>query len=328
MSLKKRCCFLAFDYLDFDVYLNTRIFYALAGFVPVSSVKLASCDLLVVFRGIPNRVFPEFSGPIHFFDYVCQYRLDLRDYFPNAISITIISIDRNQYHSNDDIQVYGYLPVIPSIWQFTFPFTRRSSLPIHVSNYKPLQEDPFQEELLLLLKTGRLKVFGSKWERIQVKARPLSYLSANCVLATASICYGLMYPYQRGRSLSGRMWQAPINGCFVITESNTNPFLCPGVFEVDSFGDLPSLQQLSSRELALQASKFWLDKTNLLARDLGLSLNWKYLPSKVVIARILIFRQHFTFLFDFYVIRILLLAKSNLLLLSHKLIRKIRFWRS
>jgi len=328
MSPNKRCCFLAFDYLDFDVYLNTRTFYALAGFAPASSVKLASCDLLVVFRGIPHRVFPEFSGPIHFFDYVCQYRLELRDYFPNATSITIISIDRDQHRSTDDIHVYGYLPVIPSIWQFSFPFTRRSSLPIHVSNYKPLQEDPFQEDLLFLIKTGRIKVFGSKWERIQVKARPLSYLSANCILATASICYGLMYPYQRGRSLSGRMWQAPINGCFVITESNTNPFLCPGVFEVPSFGDLPSLEQLSSRELALQASKFWLDKTNLLARDLGLSLNWKNLPSEVVMARTLMLRQHLAFLFELYVIRIILVTKSNLLSLSHHFIRKIRFWRS
>ena len=301
MQAKKNCCFLSFDYVDFDVFLNARIFYRLAGYSFLSIDKLSLCNLLVIFRGIPPRIYKEYTGPIHFYDYVCEHSINLPDFFPSASAITVISIEFPDYHSSSVNSVYGYLPVFPSLWQFAFPLLRRTPRPLHISNYKPLADDPYQQQLIRLINACIIRVYGAKWDLIQVKARPLSYLSANFRLASASLCYGLMYPYQRGKSLSGRMWQAPLQGCIVISEKNTNLFSCPGVFEVSSYEEFFSLDSISPTELASQAALFWIKKTKCLAVDLNLVLNWNTLAQEVAYARLLMLRQHCTFLWDLLV---------------------------
>jgi hypothetical protein len=298
MPAEKNCCFLSFDYVDFDVFLNARIFYRLAGYSILPSEKSSLCNLLVVFRGIPPRIYKEHTGPIHFYDYVCEHSINLSDFFPNASSITVISIDLSDHDSSLVKSVCGYLPVFPSLWQLSIPFSRRSAKPLHISNYKPLVDDPYQQQLITLIKAGIIRVYGAKWDGIQIKARPLSYLSANLKLASASLCFGLMYPYQRGKSLSGRMWQAPLHGCIVISETRTNLYSCPGVFEVSSYEESFPLDSISPSELASEAALFWIKKTKCLADDLNLSLNWNILPQEVVYARVLMFRQHCDFLWD------------------------------
>jgi hypothetical protein len=303
MSATKSCVFLSFDYLDYDVFLNARVFYRLAGYYIHDSINLTSCDLLVVFRGIPSRVYTEYSGPIHFYDYVLEHQIDLAYFFPNASSLTIISIQ----HTVNDFPfgrvVYGYLPVIPSVWQFSLPFTKRSLIPVHISNYKPLQGDRFQQQLISQIKSSRIRVYGGKWNSIQIRARPLSYFAANLKLANAYFCYGLMYPYQRGKSLSGRMWQAPIQGCTVISEENTNIFFCPGVVEVSDFSDVSHLSVERPHDLAMRAECFWLGKTNELAKDLNLTLNWNLLPKEVAFARILMLIQHVEFVVNLVLVQ-------------------------
>ena len=313
MLAKKRCCILSFDYSDFDVNLNVSAFYRLAGYLIVSSRRFSECDLLVFLRGIPPRVFSEYTGSIHFYNYVLECDLNLRDYFPNASFITAISISHQGDSLNNCLSIDGYLPVSPSLWHFPFQISRRSSLPLHVSNYKPLVDDPFQKQLISLAQTGKIRVYGSKWDRVQILARPLSYLSANLILNTTSVCYGLMYPYQRGKSLSGRMWQAPIQGCVVISEKDTNPFLCPGVFAVNSFSDPLSFSCLNPAELARQASEFWLLKTKLLANDLDLGLDWTRLPFEVTRARLLMLLQHCEFSYDIYFLKTMFYLKCRIM---------------
>lgn len=327
MLAKKRCCFLSFDYSDFDVLLNASTFYRLAGYLIIPPLRLPECDLLVVFRGIPPRVYTEYTGLIHFYDYVCEHEINIREYFPNASCISVVSISRQHNRITKSFFIYGYLPVIPSIWQFSLPFLRRSSPPLHVSNYKPLVNDLFQQQLISLVKAGKVRVFGSKWDRIQVRARPLSYLSANIILSTSSICYGLMYPYQRGKSLSGRMWQAPIQGCVVLSEKGSNPFRCPGVFAVENFADLPLIHSYNPDELAQAASEFWLMKTKSLANDLDLFLDWKRLPFEVSRARFLMLKQHFEFSYDFYLSKNIFLLKSNLKELLRSVRDRLLLWR-
>ena len=301
MQTKKNCCFLSFDYVDFDVFLNARIFYRLAGYSFLSVENLSLCNLIVIFRGIPDRIYNEYTGPIHFYDYVCEHSINLAESFPNASSITVISIEIPECDSSSVNSVYGYLPVFPSLWQFSIPLLRRTLGPLHISNYKPLADDPYQRQLITLINAGIIRVYGAKWDRIQVTARPLSYLSANFKLASASLCYGLMYPYQRGKSLSGRMWQAPIQGCIVVSEKNTNIFSCPGVFEVNSYEEFFSLDGICPTELASEAALFWIKKTKCLAVDLNLVLNWNSLAQEVAYARLLMFRQHCDFLWDLLV---------------------------
>lgn len=311
MSEKKHCCFFFFDYVDFDVYLNARIFYRLAGYTISSPEQWRQSDLLIVFRGIPTRIYSEYQGPIHFYDYVREHAIDLSAFFPHASSIIVVSIEKSTVNSSNLVSVYGYLPVIPALWQFSLPFCRKSPLPIHISNYKPLVADSYQQQLISLIKAGKIDLFGGKWDRIHVTARPLSFLAANLKLSSALICFGLMYPYQRGKSLSGRMWQAPLQGCLVISEKHTNLFSCPGVIEVESFHRLPSLDCMPPAELAKQAAQFWFGKTMILARDLNLDLNWQALSWEVASARILLLGQHCEFLWS-------VIVKKNLTSLKQR----------
>jgi hypothetical protein len=299
MNKKVTCCFFFYDYKDYDVYINARTFYRLAGFTLISTVNVEKCDLIVVFRGIPGRNYPEYTGVVHYYDYVCEHSLDIQDYFPNAASIYVVTC-RNTSIYNTQAQitrVYGYLPVIPLIWSSNVLFPHKSSLPVHVSNFKPILGDQYQNELISLIKSRQVQIFGSKWDRIQVNALPLSYLAANKKLSDSFLCYGLMYPYQRGQSLSGRMWQGPIHGCFVISELNTNILSCPGVLEMESFltGPLLTLNINMSKQLAIEARLFWVDKTETLAADLGLSLQEKNLIIEVAYARISLHLQHYSF---------------------------------
>jgi hypothetical protein len=299
MTTNKSCCFLFFDYIDFDVYLNARIFYRMAGFKLVPKKKIRDSDLLIFFRGLPDRIYSDYKGIIHFYDYVCEHEVDVRKFFPMASEIIVISIHPNKNPSPNYRYIHGYLPVIPSLWQIDIPLLFKTTVPLHISNYKPLSNDRYQNQLISMIKEQKIRVFGSKWDRVNITARPLSYLEANLKLKSAYKCYGLMYPYQRGRSLSGRMWQGPILGCIVISEENTNIFSCPGVVELSNFNlDLPH-KSMSGTEIASKSTVFWNMQTARLATDLSLSLRQDNLSLEILYCRLLLLYQHGEFLWKF-----------------------------
>lgn len=295
------CSILSYDYQDFDVYLNTRLFYCLAGFRVQTSLSYSSLDLLVVLRGIPPQSFAEFCGVLHVFDYVRESTVDYSLFFPNASEIIYISLSSPAHLRSSDRFVYGYLPVFPVIWIRPRPSKTTDSPPVHISNYKPMNDDSYQQQLVTLIQNRCVKVYGAKWDRINIRALPLSYLSANSLLSKSSICFGLMYPYQRGKSLSGRMWQAPIQGCLVISEAATNIFDCPGIIELTTFSSGLSLSNPTPLTLSEQASQFWFNKTLILADDLNLSLDLVRLPSEVFYSRVLLLKQHFSFCWENYI---------------------------
>lgn len=290
----RSCAVVSTDYLDKDVYLNIELFYALAGYQvyvwsPASASR--SPDLIVILRGDPGTNWVNYSGPVHVYDYVKELDIDWSDRFPHASRLERISLAGGD--------VTGYLPVFPEIWRRTF--SRKNSRPVHLSNYKPMPADAFQNDLVSLIQQGRVRVFGGRWQRIGVTSRSLSYWQANRLIAASSCCFGLMYPYQRGRSLSGRMWQAPINGCFVISEAGTNPHGLPGLIEVESFGLQESNRHFSLEEclrLSEQASAFWRNQTYELARQLNLPLPQELPFALIQAQRRTLVRWHLEFLWD------------------------------
>jgi hypothetical protein len=293
--MRRLCSILSLDYFDIDVFLNVFVFYRLAGFRISRSPCLKDASLLVLLRGIPQQVSPHYQGDVHVYDYVKETQVDYREFFPHARSITYISLSEPLNKSSTDQYVYGYLPVFPSIWTRDQP-SKTIVKPVHISNFKPMMSDFYQQQLLSLIHASRVTVYGSKWSSVRVSAKPISYLHANHLLASSCFCFGLMYPYQRGTSLSGRMWQAPLHGCLVISELGTNIFNCPGVLESSTFElDHFSIPLTPSR-LAYEARSFWHKKTLKLANDLSLTLNFKYLPISIMITHFLLIRQHMSFL--------------------------------
>jgi hypothetical protein len=323
MSASEQCCVFSFDYLDLDVYLNVTAFYRLAGFRIVNSSSLANCELAILLRGLPPRAYPEYEGKVHFYDYVCEHSFDLCNFFPNASSISIVSLV-SPAQSNSAVQlIYGYLPVLPDLWQFKFPFSRSNKTTLHISNYKPLINDAYQDQLIHLILAGRVKAYGSKWERIHLQTRPLSYLAANLLLSSTQACFGLMYPYQRGKSLSGRMWQAPLQGCIVFSEANTNFFHCPGVIELDQYTESSIPLHFYSTGLASAAADFWRSQTRQLATDLELNLCFSRLRREVIRARFLLFVQHMEFTWSYYILSLYLRCKRRLIDLIKRIGRKL-----
>lgn len=296
------CSIFSFDYLDYDVFLNIRLFYRLSGYhIHLSSLTKAT-SLVVVLRGQPTRIFSEFTGVVHYYDYVREYSLDMREFFPNASCVYSVGLSNPVSLNVRDHYIHAYLPVFPSLWHSGLTHARRLSVPLHISNYKPIGNDPYQKELFLLIHQRKVLVYGGKWHTQNVQASQVSYLSANRLMSHASHCFGLMYPYQRGTSLSGRMWQAPINGCYVITESGTNIYNVPGVIEVDSYLKPFNFTLDQCMHLRTKASDFWTSQTIHLAYSLSLDLKFNNFPQEILVSRFLLFRQHFLFMFDQYIV--------------------------
>jgi hypothetical protein len=93
------------------------------------------------------------------------------------------------------------------------------------------------------------------------------------------------------------MWQAPLQGCLVISEMNTNLFSSPGVYEVATYDEFHFVDFPTPIDLAKQASEFWSQKTDKLAMDLNLSLDYSFLPWEVASSRLLLFCQHLEFIY-------------------------------
>lgn len=296
-SMKRnRCSVMSYDYLDLDVWLNIRCFYRAAGYRVTTNRLGEAADLLVILRGHPCEEARRHRGPVHVYDYVKELKIDWREALPAASQITVISIEPPSFPAGVT-WVCGYLPVVPSLWQQRL--AAKSVRPVHISNFKPMGEDPYQKELLELVRSGVVRVFGGRWERVGMRTRSLSHWQANRRLAASSHCYGLMYPYQRGHTLSGRMWQAPINGCFVISEAGTNILRCPGIIEVEHFDGLSSpfgISPDSCLRLALQARTFWSEATASLADDLGLVLAGEGTGSGLALQRLPLITAHLAFL--------------------------------
>jgi len=318
----QKCSILSFDYLDFDVYLNIVAFYHSAGYQVSLDFDGSLPDLVVVLRGWPPHIYNDYTGVIHVYDYVKEHSIDYLAFFPRASRLFYISVTPNPVldfsATSPNIYIHGYLPVIPEIWS-SFAKRKKNQKPLHIANYKPMLADPYQSHLITLANQHFIKIYGAKWHKVGIASSSVSYWAANQLLAKASHCFGLMYPYQRGKSLSGRMWQAPINGCVVISEAGTNIFGCPGIVECDDYllisRDLPP-----SSYIASQSISFWKEKTCLLALHLGLTLskNTDYLFIQYL--RWMLFWKHILFCWHRHIVGPIMRIRSNVISFIRRLL--------
>jgi len=297
MPSQKRCNILSYDYLDIDVFWNIKLFYKAAGYRIDKNGQSSQYDLLVMLRGDPGNTLNSYTGTVHIYDYVKELKFNWRSRMPHAREIFLVSLSKPE--GQEHIQyVQGYLPIIPELWQEK-PFRKLPERPLHISNYKSISNDIYQQDLVRLGQAHLIRVFGKKWEKVDIRSHGVSYWQANRMIAKAYSCYGLMYPYQRGTTLSGRMWQAPLNGCFVLTEVGTNRFQCPGLIEVERYSPATLVTAESIRScwvLKEKATKYWRQQTVTIAKGLGLDIDPDILAIQSVELRKEIFRHHLHFL--------------------------------
>ena len=304
--MKKTCRVITCEYCDLDVYLNVKLFYGSAGYRVVKDKPLPDADLLVILRGSREISDHEYEGVVHAYDYVREYKINWKERFPKAKRIFVISPTPPEC-PDGVTYVKGYLPVIPELWQGTL--NKKDSRPVHISHFKPMGEDRYQQDLLKLIKSGLVRAYGKKWGEAGIKAKPLSYRQVDRMFAASSCCYGLMYPYQRGKTLSGRMWQAPLKGCFVISEEGTNIASSPGVIEVSglSADNLLAIKHRieKCKALAVEAAGYWKTATQILADELGLKISPELISNRSIsMCKKELFLQHISFIFSRIIKRI------------------------
>ncbi len=151
---------------------------------------------------------------------------------------------------------------------------------VHIGHRKPNPNgDTCLEQLDSVARSGRCDFWGFGWEQLNApdgKLHGAATLHETQRIYRQSACaLGVMYPFQRGHTISGRMWQAPLSGCRLFSESVMSGVNLPGVYKCEDFeallGSPPPPRQSA---LVEDCSDFWSDVTAKLAGMLGL----KYAP--------------------------------------------------
>ena len=271
--MKRSCLIYGSDGFDADVLLNLRAFYRLLGYSVFHSRRLYPSDLLVLQRP-PNRnlSFDSYHA-IHIFDYVGTPLNDLLTGILDDARVVIFCSSRARTEST--LAAHPCLegrvvtlppPVIPSLWEL------RPQEPdlriVHVGNYKPFysdDSDAFAVRFLSTLQRELVQVWGHQWPNgIGIQHGPVGISRVSSLYSRARWALGMMYPWQRATTFSGRFWHAPLNGCALISEPGTCVAAVPGVMETDyseaSIEDLLRRGPGDPRAIREAAHRYWSHK--------------------------------------------------------------------
>lgn len=278
---------------DKDVFINTRIFYKRAGYKYIGFNKLKA-DLIVVLRGDPQKIM-HYNGTVHIYDYVKISIVNWKDYFPDATKIFLISLSQSK-ESLGVFNVFSYLPVIPEFWH-KIARNPKSRIPIsHIGSYKPIQNDSITNFFVQLLVNKNVRVFGNNWHVVGIETHGVSHYEANLKFAMSDLTLGIMYPYQRGKTLSSRAWHGPIHGCMILSseEERISGLTIPGNhYTINNNWEESIDYHLSNRcreQIRNEATEFWENETIKLASVLNLVLttNSKYTELELIIIELIL----------------------------------------
>jgi len=273
---------------DKDVYINTRIFYKRAGYKYIGINKV-NADLIVVLRGNPQNIM-YYDGIVHIYDYVKNSTANWKYYFPDADKIFLISLSHYK-ESLGVLNVFSYLPVIPEFWQ-KISRNPQSRIPIsHIGSYKEIKNDSITKSFVQVLVNKDVKVFGNNWHLVGIKTHGIAHYEANLKFATSDLTLGIMYPYQRGKTLSSRAWHGPIHGCMILSseEDRVTGLTIPGNHYTMNNNWEESVDYCLSNkrreQIRNEATEFWEKETNKLANILNLDFttNSRYTELELII---------------------------------------------
>ena len=104
-------------------------------------------------------------------------------------------------------------------------------------------------------------IWGSGWmvnnELYHGKA---GLFQVSSIYSKSEFAFGLMYPFQREVTISGRFWHAPLNGCSLLSEPGLYTQKIPGIIETDySINDITKKIERNSDRKTLQkeSQEFW-----------------------------------------------------------------------
>ena len=262
------------DGLDVDVAINLKHLYQDLGFRVVIAKQLHVADLLCVIRTPIRQNSDIFRySQIHVFDYVCAENIEFLSSLVNHPKSTIFVPSIRRFNHNGDLNpaleekmLVLLPPVFTKIW-ISKKIPKEHFNIVHVGNFKPYYEnntDVYANRFINQMANGSVKIWGKGWNKKILQSniiKPAPLLKVSLIYKSASLALGMMYPFQRNYTISGRYWQAPLNGALLITEPNVVAEGIPGVVQSDYIQDLTKLTNLLNEDSRIQIKKsakiFW-----------------------------------------------------------------------
>jgi hypothetical protein len=295
---------------------NLYKLYQKLGFVVYHSRQIKICDLLVIQRGSDVNLPDNFPStiPVHIYNYVGKqienlvnkFRDNNNPYMVLATSPELLEID----HVEKDRGLVAFPPVYPKYW-INKKEHHRNKVEydlVHIGNKKTrdgTSEDKFTLALHRLVASGIVDVWGNGWENDSLGSKYHRYLTiynVGYVYSKTKIALGLMYPFQRKTTFSGRFWQAPINGAILFSEPGRYVGEIPGVFESDMQKiDRSIMERYSRQEISEKSIKYWEMKTSIL-EDKVLALLHKLPPAEKTTSKELLYAYIKSFKFKIGII--------------------------
>lgn len=262
----KRVALYGEDGFDLDVLTNQIQLYESLGCSVAWAKSYVPCDLWVVLRGKRGHFLdvPE-DQPCLFVDYTGH---DVLEWYQTAKldHKRCITSQKNQEDQTSGTY-YGH-PYV-DVTSFTRPLTNLAFDFVHIGSYKhDPARDLTQFDFIAELERTPCQLWGKFWDQTPLKHRwngPLNPSKVSEVYAQSRVALGCKYTHQLGKSISGRYWQAPINGCALWVDDDYLTDEIPGIF---SYGttDIPSRASIQT-----QATSYWQNQ-NKLQRSLSLDL--------------------------------------------------------
>jgi hypothetical protein len=252
-----------------DVTYNLRSFYSKLGFRVFFSRSLHDADLLVVTRPLDKVVNTRgfrFSL-VHVFDYTGWSFDRFVHSFDYSITYIFCTSDAgrerlvNKLGFPGDHAFIALPPVDVSLW--CRRLRRIKYKLVHIGNFKHLTSpDEYQERFIKAIRQMNINLWGLGWKDFgnRLYNGRVGLFGVSRVYSESEYSLGLMYPFQRDVTYSGRFWHAPLNGCCLLSEPGYYTKLIPGIVETDySAPDIKGkIQLITDREKIQQdSSRFW-----------------------------------------------------------------------
>ncbi len=277
----KTCLIYGQNGLDLDVAFNLQAFYKKLGFWSVFSENLIDADLLVILRAIDKPL--DYIGfnyrQIHVFDYggwtydKCIKSLDYQKTY-----LFTTSANRKEHVIkvlNFPVsQVFVAVPPVETSLWIEKPLDRKYNF-VHIGNFKNIDEfDIIRKKFNVAIEDLDSDVWGLNWilkkeKKYHGKA---GLFEVSKIYAQSQYALGLMYPFQRDITFSGRFWHAPLNGCYVFSEAGLYSKKIPGIIET-CFCTQEIMESakknMSHSSLKNEAKNFWEAENRMLQKTIN-----------------------------------------------------------
>lgn len=239
----KTCIIYGQNGLDLDVAFNLVAFYKKLGFKTYFSEKLHDASLLVILRAVdkPIDIRNKNYSQIHVYDYGgwsydgCIKSLPYEKTYIFTTSEIHKSLLINSLNFPLEQIFIALPPVETKIWVKNEKYKKFDF--VHIGNFKNIEEkDEIREKFNLSVDKLDTNLWGMGWNSLKYGEKyhgKAGLFDVSKIYAKSKYALGLMYPFQRDITFSGRFWHAPLNGCYLFSEPGLYTKEIPGVIETN-----------------------------------------------------------------------------------------------